>query len=188
MTEAERHIPTANYSVFRNDVDTDNGSACAAKYFATASKKHPASTTAQAACIAQLCKTSGNRRPITLMKSVLEDTEKLDALAKAATSIHAAHMNGPKNSTGTIEPVTPDRIKGTVRQDFLLAEWMMILSDDQLDRILELYPHYQDLNHAGLGRDAETQYRLYAHEMIRTTLESEIGVSSGGRHMTEEII
>lgn len=161
MTEKMQQLPIT---------ENIDASARAARYFATASRKHPASATAQAACIARLCKGAGQSSPVILLKAVLGDTDKLDALAHAATAIHAARMNGPKNSAGSLEPITPERIRDTIITDFTFAEWMMILTENQLDEILTEYSHFHGLNHTGYAREGESLYRAFAQSMIRDTL------------------
>ncbi len=145
----------------------------AARYFDIANMDCPASTTGQAAKIAMLCKQDLGQLPGELMGALLSDEERIDKLVNKANNLHTSRGSGPKSEEGEVVFVDSVQMRQVITQSFQWAQRMMVLDEQELTHILALYPGYMELNHKGMGREAEIHYRFEAQEMVNAKQLSE---------------
>ncbi len=117
-------------------------SATAFKFFITASREAPASTTAQGALIARYCQKAELDNPETLGNSLLEDDDRINKLTLIAGKTHQHVGKGP-------DRVSQNVVKGIISTDFSRAQEYINFSENDLEYITGELQEYIQKHHRG---------------------------------------
>lgn len=104
----------------------------ALRLFTDASKRYPASVTAQSAALA--LETKRNRRIPTLLRLMRYDSDAIETIAKTAENVHA-------HTTNTRAPTVVDRdiVRGILDAEIEWIDRLTRLRRHQIEHILALY-------------------------------------------------
>lgn len=112
---------------------TNNSVSIASKLFVDASITYAASVPHQAVSIALGCKES-NLSPRQLKKALLADDKKIAQLAIVANNLHANSDNPSR-----MPQVNSSLIKSAVDEDFRIAEMVMVIPKEELEKFLTTF-------------------------------------------------